>query len=76
VHLKDARGGQGNWDFPAIGQGHVDFERVLAILREAGYTGPYSVEIEFTGEVPWPPVAEVDEAMRESYAALTALGLS
>jgi L-ribulose-5-phosphate 3-epimerase len=76
VHLKDARGGKGNWDFPAIGQGHVDFERVIAILRDAGYTGPYSVEIEFTGTVPWPPVAEVDEAMRESYATLTALGLS
>jgi L-ribulose-5-phosphate 3-epimerase len=76
VHLKDARGGQGNWDFPAIGQGHVDFERVIAILRDAGYTGPYSVEIEFTGTVPWPPVPEVDEAMRESYATLSALGLS
>ena len=76
VHLKDARGGKGNWDFPAIGQGHVDFERVLAILRDAGYSGPYSVEIEFTGELPWPPVAEVDEAMRESYATLSALGLS
>jgi L-ribulose-5-phosphate 3-epimerase len=76
VHLKDARGGKGNWDFPAIGQGHVDFERVLAILRDAGYDGPYSVEIEFTGEVPWPPLEEVDAAMRESYESLTALGLS
>ena len=76
VHLKDARGGQGNWDFPRSAQGHVDFERVIAILRDAGYTGPYSVEIEFTGTVPWPPVADVDEAMRESYATLSALGLS
>ena len=76
VHLKDARGGKGNWDFPAIGQGHVDFERVLAILRDAGYQGPYSVEIEFTGTVPWPPLEEVNEAMRESHRALTALGLS
>jgi L-ribulose-5-phosphate 3-epimerase len=76
VHLKDARGGQGNWDFPAIGQGHVDFARVLEILRDAGYEGPYSVEIEFTGEVPWPPLQEVNAAMRESYRTLTALGLS
>jgi sugar phosphate isomerase/epimerase len=76
VHLKDARGGPGDWDFPAIGEGHVDFERVLAILRDAGYEGPFSVEIEFTGEVPWPPLEEVDAAMRTSYAALTALGLS
>jgi L-ribulose-5-phosphate 3-epimerase len=76
VHLKDARGGKGSWDFPAIGQGHVDFERVLEILRDAGYDGPYSVEIEFTGEMPWPPLEEVNAAMRESYATLTALGLS
>ena len=76
VHLKDARGGKGNWDFPAIGQGHVDFARVLEILRGAGYDGPYSVEIEFTGEVPWPPLEEVNAAMRESHQTLSALGLS
>ena len=34
VHLKDLRGGKGDWDFPAIGEGHVDFGRVLEILRE------------------------------------------
>jgi L-ribulose-5-phosphate 3-epimerase len=75
VHLKDTRGGKGVWDFPAIGEGHVDFGRVLEILRGAGYDGPYAVEIEFTGE-PWPPLDEVTEAMRTSYAALTRLGLS
>ena len=36
---------------------------VLEILRDAGYDGPYSVEIEFQGE-PWPPLDEVTEAMR------------
>jgi L-ribulose-5-phosphate 3-epimerase len=76
VHLKEARGGKGNWDFPAIGEGHVDFERVLAILRDVDYQGPYSVEIEFTGTTPWPPLEDVNEAMRTSYRALTALGLS
>jgi sugar phosphate isomerase/epimerase len=76
VHLKEARGGKGNWDFPAIGEGHVDFERVLAVLRDVGYQGPYSVEIEFTGSTPWPPLEEVNEAMSTSYRALTALGLS
>jgi len=57
VHLKDMRGGKGDWDFPAIGDGHVDFGRVLEILRDAGYDGPYAVEIEFTGE-PWPPLPQ------------------
>jgi L-ribulose-5-phosphate 3-epimerase len=76
VHLKDARGGQGDWDFPAIGEGHVDFARVLSVLGDAGYDGPYSVEIEFSGTVPWPPLEEVNEAMRVSYENLKRLGLS
>ena len=74
VHLKDTTGGKGNWNFPAIGDGVVDFARVLEILREAGYAGPYSVEIEFQGE-PWPPLAEVNDAMRRSYEHLSSLGL-
>ena len=75
VHLKETTGGKGNWNFPAIGDGAVDFARVLEILREAGYSGPYSVEIEFQGE-PWPSLGAVNEAMRRSYEHLRGLGLS
>jgi L-ribulose-5-phosphate 3-epimerase len=75
VHLKDTRGGKGNWDFPALGQGVVNFGQVLGILRDGGYTGPYSVELEFQGE-PWPPLDDVTNAMRESYEYLQTLGLS
>jgi sugar phosphate isomerase/epimerase len=74
VHLKDTVGGKGVWNFPAIGDGTVDFRRVLEILDAAGYKGPYSVELEFTGE-PWPPLAEVTESMRRSYEHLKGLGL-
>jgi L-ribulose-5-phosphate 3-epimerase len=75
VHLKDMRGGKGDWDFPAIGEGHVDFGAVLEILRAAGYDGPYAVEVEFTGE-PWPPLDEVTAAMRASRLALAPHGLT
>lgn len=75
VHLKETTGGKGNWNFPAIGDGTVDFGRVLKILADAGYAGPLSVELEFTGE-PWPPLAEVTDSMRRSYEHLSALGLS
>ena len=75
VHLKDTVGGKGVWNFGAIGSGVVDFGEVLRILGDAGYTGPYSVELEFQGE-PWPPLEEVDEAMRASYEHLSRLGLS
>jgi L-ribulose-5-phosphate 3-epimerase len=73
VHLKDTTGGKGNWNFPAIGTGTVDFGRVLQILRDGGYSGPYSVELEFQGE-PWPPLVQVDEAMRQSYEHLRSVG--
>lgn len=74
VHLKDTAGGKGDWNFPAVGEGHVDFSGILKILQEEGYASPYSVEIEFQGE-PWPPLAEVDRAMKVSYETLSSLGL-
>jgi L-ribulose-5-phosphate 3-epimerase len=75
VHLKDKVGEGRVWNFPAPGEGHVDFAGVLRVLREAGYAGPFSVEIEFTGE-PWPPLAEVTRAMTSAYRHLEGLGLS
>jgi len=75
VHLKDTTGGKGVWDFGALGTGVVDFGAVLQVLADAGYTGPYSVELEFQGE-PWPPLADVDAAMTTSYEHLKSLGFS
>jgi sugar phosphate isomerase/epimerase len=75
VHLKDTVGGKGVWNFPALGEGSVDFARVLAVLDEAGYSGPLSVELEFRGE-PWPALDEVNRSMHASYQLLRGLGLS
>ncbi len=75
IHLKDTGGGQRDWNFPAIGEGRLDFAAILKILAEEGYTAPLSVEIEFQGE-PWPPLTEVDRSMRVSYEHLNRLGLS
>jgi sugar phosphate isomerase/epimerase len=74
VHLKESLGGKGVWNFGEIGTGDVDFAEVLRLLRESGFDGPYSVELEFTGE-PWPPLADVTEAMRRSREHLASLGL-
>jgi L-ribulose-5-phosphate 3-epimerase len=75
VHLKDKIGGEREWNFPAVGEGEVDFAQVLKILDEGGYRGPLSVEIEFSG-LPWPPLEEVDRSMAVSYRTLQGLGLS
>jgi len=74
-HLKDKIGGHRVWNFPALGKGHVDFHKCLRLLRRGCYTGPFSVEVEFTGH-PWPPLAAVNRAMKASYKYLNRLGLS
>jgi L-ribulose-5-phosphate 3-epimerase len=75
VHLKDKVGGKGEWNFPAVSEGHVDFAKILDILRNGGYSGPLSVEIEFQGE-PWPALSEVDRSFQAAYEHLRGLGLS
>ena len=74
-HLKDKRGEGRVWDFPAIGEGHIDFKTVLDTMEKGGFSGPLSVEIEFHGD-PWPPLTEVNRAMRASHDKLASLGLS
>ena len=74
VHLKDKVGGLKVWDFPAVGEGEVDFAAIFGVLEEIGYTGPLSVEIEFQGD-PFPPLEEVNRSMAVSFQTLHALGV-
>lgn len=47
VHLKDSQGQFKQWYFPALGNGGaVDFVRVYELMRDCGFNGPYSLEIE------------------------------
>jgi sugar phosphate isomerase/epimerase len=52
-HLKDKRGGKGVADFPPLGEGDVDIPLMLRRLKETGFSGPVSLEIEFTN-YEWP----------------------
>jgi L-ribulose-5-phosphate 3-epimerase len=74
IHLKDKRGGARVWDFPAVGEGHVNFWGLFKILEGENYTAPFSVEIEFSG-LPWPALEEVHRSMKVSYQTLSELGL-
>jgi L-ribulose-5-phosphate 3-epimerase len=73
-HLKDKLGGAHVWDFPALGAGHVDFEKVIALFEHAGYTGPFSVEIEFK-EGEEPALEIINQAMKQSREYASKLGL-
>lgn len=46
VHLKDTDGGYHSPNFPAIGEGVVDFPGVFEVLDGVGFIGPYTMELE------------------------------
>lgn len=75
IHLKDKLGGQGDWAFPALGGGHVDFVALARLLKDGETTPPLSVELEFHGD-PWPSLAVVTDAMAVSMKHLVKVGLA
>ena len=46
VHLKDTNGDYRTWHFPALGEGVVDFKAVFQTLNDAGFYGPFTMELE------------------------------
>ncbi len=46
VHLKDTNGGYKTWNFPALGEGVVDFKAVFQTLNAVGFYGPFTMELE------------------------------
>ena len=79
VHLKDHIGGKETYNFPALGDGEIDFGTILKICEDHGFKGPFSVESGYSGtggdrlksglENP----TEVDEALRKSFLFLKKL---
>ena len=80
VHLKDKIGGKGEWNFPAIGSGALDLIGFIRDASAGGYSGPLSIEIEYTEEFAMNPkkpgdLAVADRAVKDSYEYLHALGI-
>ncbi|MDK2981588.1 MAG: hypothetical protein PWQ55_1935 [Chloroflexota bacterium] len=74
LHIKDKIGGLKEWNFPALGEGHVDFPGIFKLLDEAGNDSPMSIEIEFTDQGP-KDLAEVNQAVKDSHDYLVGLGV-
>jgi sugar phosphate isomerase/epimerase len=72
VELKDHGGRPRTWDFPAIGQGKIDFPGVLQVLKEHHYAGPVTIEVEGVEGKPWNE-AETKQAIADSVAFLRKL---
>jgi sugar phosphate isomerase/epimerase len=73
VEIKDHNGVYNDWNFPALGQGVVDIPGVLKVLRENGYEGPITMEIEGIKGVEWDE-ATTKQAIKESVDYLRSLG--
>jgi L-ribulose-5-phosphate 3-epimerase len=71
VHLKDKRGGYKIYDFPALGEGEIDFKDIFKTLKN--YDGPMCVEIELDGSKH--SLDELDEAVKKSFDFLKGFGL-
>ena len=73
MHLKDKAGDQKEWNFPALGEGKIDFPKIFKILEEADNGCPFSVEIEFT-EKGSKILYEIFEAVKKSAEYLQKAG--
>lgn len=73
VELKDHDGKYMSWNFPALGQGVVNIPEVLRILKEHGYRGPLTMEIEGIRGVQWDE-AQTKRNIADSAAHVRSLG--
>lgn len=73
-HLKDKIGGKGVFNFPPTGDGDIDIMGLIAILDNAGYTGPVSAEVEFDDRG-WPDYDGCLAGARRSVENLKGMGL-
>ncbi len=72
VEVKDHDGKYRSWIFPALGQGVVNIPEVLRILKEHGYRGPLTMEIEGVEGVEWDE-AETKKSIADSAEYLRSL---
>jgi len=73
-HLKDTVGGERVWNFPALGEGCLDFAKLLSMFAESGYADAFTVESEGQLGIT-PQLEQVDQAMRQSRELLAEVGL-
>jgi sugar phosphate isomerase/epimerase len=48
IHIKDSAGMYRKYDFPALGEGSIDFEAIFTLL--AWFRGPINAEVDFANE--------------------------
>ena len=70
MHLKDKSGEQKEWNFPALGEGEINFKKIFKLIKD--YNGPISIEVELTQKDH--TIEEVNTALKKSYNFLNRFG--
>ena len=73
LHAKDKAGKIDEWNFPALGEGCIDFAEIKRKLEQSNNDCPFSVEIEFTQAGP-SGLQEIHDAVKRSGAYLKSIG--
>ncbi len=73
IHIKDKVGGVGEWNFPALGRGDINFIELKNILGVLKNSPPLSVEIEFTPDTDR-TIETIHQAVVDSYNYLKTIG--
>ena len=69
VEVKDHNGAFETWNFPALGEGIIDFPAIFKVLREHKYAGPITIEVEGVKGVEW-SLEDKKKALEASVAYL------
>jgi L-ribulose-5-phosphate 3-epimerase len=69
IHIKDSSGVRKKYDFPALGEGSVNFMKIFNSLK--GFQGPINAEVDFGNEIKL--LKEINEALQRSLAFINRL---
>jgi len=66
IHLKDSSGKYQDYNFPALGEGVINFEKIFNLIKD--FNGPISAEVELDGMNN--SLQEINKAVTKSYKFL------
>jgi sugar phosphate isomerase/epimerase len=71
MHIKDSCGVYKEYNFPALGEGDINFKKIYNLIED--FSGPVSVEVDFANKVR--TLKGINEAFKKSYSFLKDMGI-
>ncbi len=75
IHLKDHKGSKGDYNFPALGEGYINWKKIFEITSKYNFKGPFMAEIELQGPQVIIEEKQIDEAQKVTYEYLQQFNL-